>query len=160
MRDSAADLIRVIKAFAAQQQNPGTVYALAQIPEPAAPTPAPPPGRAKDFQVQLNPDGSVTLSWFAENAAISSGAYFVVSRKLPTQAMFTNLGVAPGTSSESRRITFTDATIPASAASAGAQYIVQGFRGTRPGEAGEAITVQFGIDGGGGITSASIKMAA
>ena len=37
---------------------------------------------------------------------------------------------------------------PTSAAAAGAQYIITGQRGTRIGEPSDAITVQFGTDGG------------
>jgi hypothetical protein len=54
---------------------------------------------------------------------------------------------------------FTDATVPASAASQGAQYIVQGFRGTRVGDASDAVVVQFGVDGDG-FATAALKMAA
>jgi hypothetical protein len=160
MKNQVSDLIRQIKAFAELQSNPATVYALAQIPPPAAPTPLPAPGKPTDFSVDLNSDGSVTLSWNSTDSAASSGAFFAISRKLPGQTAFVGVGGAPGSTSESRRASFTDATVPASAASQGAQYIVQGFRGTRMGDACDAITVQFGVDGGGSVASASLKMAA
>lgn len=161
MRSNAADLIRQIKAFAELQSNPNTVYAAAQIPPPAAPVPMPAPGKPTDFAVALNSDGSVALSWASTESAASTGAFFTVSRKLPGQSSFTGIGGAPGTTTESRRSTFTDATVPASAASAGAQYIVQGFRGTRMGEASDAVIVQFGIDGPGmSVNGATLKIAA
>lgn len=160
MRANVADLIRQIKAYAELQSNPATVYAAAQIPPPAAPSPAPAPGKPTDFAVVLNPDGSVTLNWASTDAAASGGAFFTISRKLPGQATFVGLGGAPGTTSESRRAFFTDSTVPASAAGAGAQYIVQGFRGTRAGDPCDAVTVQFGIDGGGGFNNASIAPSA
>lgn len=166
MRSNVSDLIRQIKAFAEISGSPEQVYADAQIPPPAAPSPAPVPGKPSDFNVALNPDGSVTLSWNATNSAASSGAFFNVSRKLPGQSNFVPLGGASGSTAESRRASFTDTTVPASAASAGAQYIVQGFRGTRAGEASDAMVVQFGADGVGvvaaaGSTSANaIKLAA
>lgn len=71
------------------------------------------------------------------------------------------IGGATGTTVESRGGMFTDATVPASAASVGAQYIVQGFRGTRMGQASDAVTVQFGVDDKGGLTTsaATLKMA-
>lgn len=157
----AGDLIRQIKAFAELQANPGTVYAAAQVPPPAAPTPLPAPGKPTEFSVVLNADGSVTLSWLSADSAASTGAFYTISRKLPGQTSFTGIGGAPGSTSETRRPSFTDDTVPASAAGAGAQYIVQGYRGTRFGEASDAITVQFGVDAGGGaFTSASLKMAA
>ena len=158
MRAQVADLIRQIKAYAELQAVPGNVYTAAQIPEPAAPTPAAPPGKPADFLVTLNADGSVTLSWNATNSAASTGAFFTVSRKLPGQTAFVGVGGAPGTTSESRRASFTDATVPASAAGSGAQYIVQGFRGTRSGESSDAVTVQFGVDAGGAFTS--VRLAA
>lgn len=160
MRGQVSDLVRQIKAFAEFQANPAVVYAAAQIPPPAAPAPLPAPGKPTDFAVMLNSDGSVNLSWNSTDAAASTGAFFAVSRKLPGQAAFTGIGGAPGSTSESRRASFTDGTVPASAASQGAQYIVQGFRGTRVGDASDAVTVQFGVDGGGGLASASLKMAA
>ena len=152
MRNQASDLIRQIKAYAELQSNPNAIYATAQIPPPSAPLPIPAPGKPTDFQVVLQSDGSVTLSWTAPESAASTGAFFTISRKLPGQAAFSGIGGAPGSTSESRRCTFTDATIPTSAAGSGAQYIVQGFRGTRVGEASDAVTVQFGVDGGGGLT--------
>lgn len=160
MRDQAADLIAQIKAFAELQSNPAVVYAAAQIPPPAAPTPLPAPGKPTDFSVVLNSDGSVTLSWMSADSAASTGAFFAVSRKLPGQGAFVGIGGAPGSTAETRRPSFTDATVPASAAGQGAQYIVQGFRGTRTGDASDAVTVQFGTDSGGGLASASLKMAA
>lgn len=160
MKNQAANLIAQIKAFADLQASPANVYALAQIPQPAAPTPAPAPGKPTDFSVVLNSDGSVTLSWDSTESAASGGAFFAVMRKLPGQTAFSGIGGAPGATSESRRPSFTDTTVPASAASQGAQYIVQGFRGTRMGEASDAVIVQFGVDAGGGFSSARVKLAA
>lgn len=162
LRASASDLIAIIKGFAENSANPAAVYAAAQIPPPAPPTPVPAPGKPNTFAIALESDGSVTLSWEATNSAASSGAFFTISRKLPGQTAFTSLGGASGTTAESRRCFFTDATIPASAASAGAQYIVQGFRGTRAGTPSDAIIVQFGNDGAtfSSASNAGFKLAA
>jgi hypothetical protein len=72
------------------------------------------------------------------------------------------IGGAPGSTAESRRASFTDSTVPASAASQGAQYIVEGFRGTRGGEASDAVIVQFGMDGLGATSGAvrGVRIAA
>jgi hypothetical protein len=158
MRGQVADLIRQIKAFAELQANPNTVYAAAQIPAPTPPTPLPAPGVPSNFQTILEPDGSITLSWDAANASASTGTFFTISRKLPGQTSFVGVGGAPGITTESRRASFTDSTVPASAAAAGAQYIVQGFRGTRSGEPSDAVTVQFGLGEGGAFTS--VRLAA
>lgn len=160
MRGQAADLIRQIKAFADLQSHPAGVYAAAQIPMPAAPAPQPPPGKPGKLAVNLEPSGAVTLSWEAVDAAAGGGAFFNVTRKLPGQNAFVPVGGAPGSTARSRRMSFTDFTLPASAAGQGAQYIVQGRRGARAGDASEAVTVQFGFDVGGGLANASLKMAA
>jgi len=165
MRRNVSDLIRAIKSFAEQQANPNAIYAIAQIPPPAPPAPLPVPGRPTNIQVTLQPSGAITLSWDAANAAASSGAFYNIYRKLPGQTAFVGVGGAPGTTSTSRRMTFTDGTVPTSAAANGAQYIIQGQRGTQVGESCDAITVQFGVDGGGGFavtgaTGVNLKMAA
>ncbi len=147
LRRSAATLVRQIKAFADAQANPEAVFALAQITPPAPPAPLPPPGKPEDFNVSLNADGSVTLSWTGQGSAVSSGTFYTIYRRLPGQAGYVTVGGSPGTTTERRRASFTDATIPASAASAGVHYIVQGFRGTRSGTASDALVVQFGADG-------------
>ncbi len=168
MRQNASDLIRAIKNYAENQANPDAVYSLAQIPPPSGPTPLPAPGRPTNIEVTLQPNGSVTLSWDAVNAAASSGAFYNIYRKLPGQTAFTGIGGTPGATTQSRRMSFTDATIPTSAAGSGAQYIMQGQRGTLVGDPCDAVVVQFGIDGGGGMvianvggaTNAKLKMAA
>lgn len=156
---SAADLIRVIKGYAEQQADPNSVYSRAQIPPPAAPVPTPAPGKPTNISVGLNSDGSITLGWDADESTASTGAFFEITRKLPGQTAFTNLGGAPGSTSESRRMTFTDATIPTSAAGAGAQYIITGRRGTRWGIPSDAFVVQFGVDGLT-VTGGTLAMAA
>ncbi len=143
----AADLIRVIRGYAEQQADPDVVYALAQIPPQAPRVPATAPGKPDGVIITLNPDGTITLTWAAENSTASTGGFFEIKRKLPGQASFINIGGAPGSTVESRRMFFTDESIPTSAASQGAQYIITGRRGTRVGTPSDAITVQFGVDG-------------
>ncbi len=160
----AADLIRIIKGFAENSANPGAIYALAQIPEPAIPVPATAPGKPDNILVTLEPSGAVTISWDAANSAASSGGFFNVARKLPGQITFTFLTSVPGSTTQSRRCTFTDFSIPTSAAGTGVQYIMQGRRGLLMGTPSDAVTVQFGVDGGGmtvaTLTGAGLKMAA
>lgn len=161
MRNQAAALIRSIKTFAEAQANPDAIYAAAQIPAPLPPAPLPLPGKPTNLAVTLLPSGAITLSWDAENAAASSGAFYNIARKLPGTTNFVSIGGAPGTTAQSRRMSFTDGNIPTSAAASGAQYIIQGQRGTQLGIASDAITVQFGVDGGGlNVTGAMVKLAA
>ncbi|MGD9690305.1 MAG: hypothetical protein AB7K52_14200 [Phycisphaerales bacterium] len=117
------------------------------------------PVLAAQVQIRVKRDNETYVDVLAAPAA--SGAFFNISRKLPG-GNFLPLGGAPGGTPESgRRMFFTDATLPTSAAGEGAQYVIQGFRGTRAGEASDAITVQFGIDGSGAtVTGATLKMAA
>lgn len=163
MRAKAAELIAQIKAYAELQATPATVYAAAQIPQPAAPTPFPAPGVPSNITVGLESSGAVTLSWEASNSAASTGAFFQIYRKLPGQGGFTSIGGAPGSTSESRRPSFTDNTVPTTAAGTGAQYIIQGMRGTTVGIASSAVVVQFGVDGGANFSFSSsegVKLAA
>ena len=161
---NAQDLIRVIKGFAELTADPNVVYSLAQIPPPAVPVPAVAPGKPTNFNITLQSDGSISLTWDATDSTASSGAFFNITRKLPSQTAFTSLGGTSGSTIESRRMTFTDTSVPTSAAGAGAQYIVRGQRGTRIGEPSDAITVQFGTDGGsftaGAHAPATMKIAA
>lgn len=165
-RSQAADLLKTIKAYAENQPDPALTFAAAQIPMPTPPAPLAAPGKPNNFNVTLNSDGSVTLSWDATASSASSGVFFTISRKLPGQGAFAPIGGTAGTTTENRRAFFTDATVPASAAANGAQYIVQGFRGTRAGEQSDAVIVQFGVGGDGAMnvsiasTSPNVKLAA
>jgi hypothetical protein len=166
LRTLVSGAVRSIRTFAEAQTKPDTVYVLAEIDPIAPPTPQPAPGKPEGFSVTLESSGAVTLSWDATDASASSGAFFTVARKLPGQSSFVSIGGAPGSTTDNRRPFYTDETIPASAASAGVQYIVQGRRGSRVGIASDALVVQFGIDGtaGGAFSvggqSTAIRMAA
>lgn len=144
MRGQAADLVRLIKAKAEADNNPN-VYVLAQIPPPSAPTALPAPGKPTDIQITLNPGGSITLSWESTNSAPSSGAFFLVSRRITSGPAATPAFVGIGGTAIRE---FTDDTI--TAGTAGLSYIIQGFRGTRAGTPSDQIAVQFGIGGTGG----------
>ncbi len=140
-RTAVADAIRSIRAFAEQQSNPSAVYAAAQIPSPATPTPMAPPGQPTDFKAQLNSDGSIRLSWKCPNPqGATSTIYFVRRRLANSTGAYTQVGVVGERA-------FVDDTIPSS--SGGASYIVQAQRGTQLGAAGLAFTIQFGVDGPG-----------
>ena len=161
LRSLAASLVAQIKAFADLQANPAAVYSAAQIPEPQPPSPVPAPGQASNVVITLESSGAVTLSWDATNAAASGGAFFNVSRRLPGQSTFVNIGGAPGSTTEARRMSYTDATVPTSAAAAGVQYIITGQRGSTLGAASSVIGVIFGVGGAGAtVTGATLQMAA
>lgn len=160
MVNTVRDLILLIKTTAETKNDPG-IYAIAQIPPPAAPTPATAPGEAQNIIVTLNPGGSLSLSWEASDASASSGAFFSVSRRLggAGQTGFTVIGGAPGATTQQRRPSFTDATLPLGTQTA--TYIIRGQRGTLLGQASEAVTVQFGVGGGTlTVTGGELALAA
>ncbi len=148
MRDLGADYIKTIKAFAATSNNPN-VYALAQVPMPADPSPLGPPGQPTDVSISLTSAGYLSLKWKADNAAPSSGAYFVVQRKLASETSFTTVG-------DSGEKSFVDETVPFGATSAA--YIITPRRGSQTGPASNQVTVQFGVGGAG--SSATLAIAA
>lgn len=161
LRSQLAAIIRSIKTFADASNNPPAVYGLAQIPLPSPPQPLPAPGVASEVLVTLNPGGSITLSWSGEFSAASDGAVYTIARKLPGATTYTLVGVAPGSTTQSRRMTFTDPTVPTSAAAQGVSYIITGQRGQQIGASSTAITVQFGTGGAGAtVTGAGLSMAA
>lgn len=141
-----AECIRSIRTYAENTNNP-TVYQLAQIPAPAAPTPLPPPGQPESFKVLLNPDGSIRILWKSTNSTSSQGSWFAVTRKLFGENSYVGVG------GNSKR-EFTDLTLPAGAD--GASYIVTPFRNGVVGTASQVLTVQFGVGGGGGFAIASV----
>lgn len=141
MRTSAADTLRAIKAFAEAQANPDAVYAIAQIPPPAVPSPRPAPGQPTDFKVSLNPGGSITLKWKCPNPPGTTGTVYHVSRRIGgAESPLTDLGVVGVR-------TYTDDTVPSSAGGMGVVYIVQAQRAELVGEASLPVTVQFGAGG-------------
>lgn len=138
LRAGAGDTIRLIRAFAESSTKPATVYQLAQIPAPAAPSPVPPPAQPTDFRVELDPLGLITLRWKAKNPAGAAGTVYALRRKLAGESQYAFVG-----SAGARR--FTDTTLPAGTAQA--QYIVQGQRAGSVGPQSFPFTVNFGVAG-------------
>ena len=157
LRASAADMVRLVKAFAENTANPDTVYAAAQSPPPAAPTPPPPPGQPTGITVGLNPDGSISLRWRTANAAPTTGVFFSIARRIGISGAYSSIG---GASGGPRGITeFIDDTLPLGTQQA--SYIIQGRRGTQMGTASDAVNVQFGVGGGFAVVGgATLALAA
>lgn len=147
LNDRVRGAVRTIKAFALVSDDPSRVLGLANIPVPAnllstPRTPLAPPTRPDNVSFTLRGDGALTLSWTSRRASTGDGSYFVVRRKLDGQRDFTDIGVAPGSTKESRTISFADATLPQGAT--GASYVIEGRRGHARGEPTAALGVQFG----------------
>lgn len=151
LRARAGETVRLIRAFAEASSNPEAVYSLAQIPPPAQPSPAPPPGTPKNFTVGINSaDGSIELAWKCENPSGTSGTTYVIRRRLTNDEPWAVVDVV----GEKR---WTDTTFTAGPDSV--QYSVFAQRAGRAGEASEILTVNFGR-GGGGFTVAGANMEA
>ena len=157
MRDAAADLIAVIKAYAESKNDPN-IYGLAQIPPPSAPTPAVAPGQPFAFAVTIEPTGALTLSFESENSAASTGGFFIIQRRLGMPGVYTTIGGTPGVGGGGRRNTFTDDTLPGGTPTV--SYIVTPRRGTLVGTSSEAINITFGIGGPPQVSGAMLQMAA
>jgi hypothetical protein len=130
----AGALLTIIKGFAKASTDPEAVYQLAQITGKAPPSPVPAPQQPTIFSARLGGDGSVTIDYIG-NGAI--GTVWQVSRKCAAESTFSFIGNA-----DARTKSFTDTTLPAG--TAGADYQVQGVRGSETGQASFPLTVRFG----------------
>lgn len=133
LRAAGAGDLATIKAFAKSTNNPA-VYTLAQIPAPAAPTPAAPPTMPYDLVADIDNNGDVVLTFKSDNAQSHTGVFFVVRRKLAGQSAFTLVGTS-GVKS------FTDKAIPQGTTSA--VYNITAKRGDLSSPTSENIYVPF-----------------
>jgi hypothetical protein len=143
MVDAGADIIKAIRAKAATTAG---VYELAQLPDPATPTPVNTLGLPHDFKVTLGQDGALTTTFKCANPR-ATGTIYQVFRALNDETVFTYLG---GTGRKS----FVDATVPAGTAKV--MYKVQAVRSTAQGPAA-VLTVLIGV-GAGGQMAASVAV--
>lgn len=143
---AGADIIKNIRAKAANSPNPQTVYDMAQVDPPAPPTPVTDLGTPTDFKVELGQTGAVTTSWKCSNPR-ASGTIYQVWRKLEGEANFTYLG---GTGEKK----FTDETIPAGSATT--TYKIQAARSTAKGP-WAVCQVMFGVSDAGAATAKVVK---
>lgn len=133
MRAAGVALIGRMKSFAKYTQDP-SVYALAQIPEPQAGEPTPPPGVPFDPHVTLRQGGGVIVAFKSVNPGTVGGVTYEVYRQLDGQGEFAYLL----TSGER---TFEDQALPSGTAIA--NYMVRGRRSTNIGPFAEFV-VRFG----------------
>lgn len=139
-----ADMIETIKAFAQFTGNPA-VYTLAQIPPPAPPSAAPPPGTPFDFKVGLLQDGALELKWKCNNPSGTSGTVYEVLRRTGPTGPFAFVG-------SSGLRSFVDDTLQSGSASV--TYRITAVRSTQKGHPAQVL-VSFGV-GGPGITIESV----
>jgi hypothetical protein len=148
MSNSGAAIIEQVRTKA-RSAGPG-VYPLAQIPVPATPAPAGPPGKASDFTAELTERGELNLKWKCANPVGTTGTVYQIWRRdNGGQAIY--LGGC-GTKE------FVDRTIPAGVNSI--VYEIQAVRSTALGP-WATFNVVFGTGGGMSVTETTVpKLAA
>jgi len=139
MEAVASGVLRQIRLKAATAGE--SVYALAAIPVPTAPSRLAPPGQPCDFYVRLDASGALELRWKCKNPAGSTGTIYQVWRKVDGTDGFTHLG-ATGVKC------IIDDTLPAG--SSQVTYQVQAARSTAVGPWATFI-VNLGVSGGGAM---------
>lgn len=135
MAEFGADLIKTIKAFAETTNNPN-VYALANIPAPAAPTPAGAPTAPTALDATMNADGTITLKW---KGLLEARQFFSIWRQLPGQNAPTQIGSIAAKS-------FVDTSVPRGLSQV--VYSVRAHRDTLVSEPSDNIVVYFGAVSG------------
>ena len=118
------------------------IYALADLPIPAIPSPIGAPGKPYGFEAVLLPDGTLEFTWACDNPPRASGTVYTVWRK-KDDGTWQSLGGAG-------QKKFIDTTVPAGVPSV--IYSVQAMRSTGVGVSNE-FTVNFGVASGGGMTA-------
>ena len=82
-RDLARDLVRKIRTYALQQEDPDAVYAAAQIPAPKTPGELPAPAVPTDLNVTLDSQGRAVLKF--ESTRYGSTTWTIERRTVTTQ---------------------------------------------------------------------------
>lgn len=116
-----------------------SVYSLASLPVPSAPSPKPAPGKPTDPKISLDETGLLTLSFKCENPVGTSGTIYQVWRQIGESGTLTYLG---GVGEKK----FVDDTLPAG--STNIVYQVQAVRSTAKGP-WATFNVRFGQGGPG-----------
>ncbi len=136
--------VRVIRAWAFKTSNPN-VYAMAQIPAPADPTPLGPAEQPTDLTTTLTTGGSIELAWQGSRVG---GTSFRIFRSLKNPGAESGPFILIGTSEERR---FTDSTIPTGLQNA--TYYIVAVRSGGASQPSDVSTVYFGSAEGNPVTS-------
>lgn len=137
------DLIKIIRAYAATQNDPN-VYVLAGIPAPSSGSPVPPPGTPTNFEANLLQDGTVKLKWTCTNPPGAGGTIYEVRRRIGAPSATNPLTLIATTGSRE----FTDGTIPPgeSGGADGILYQITAVRSTKRGNPAQ-FTIRIGAGG-------------
>lgn len=137
MNAIGTDLLKIIKAYAAVQNDPN-VYVLAQIPPPGEPTPAPPPSAPTDLAAVMNTNGSIELRW---KGSLAQRQFYSVWRQNEVGGVYDQIG------SVASKV-FLDATCPRGVSQV--SYEVRGHRDSQVSVPCTALVIYFGAVAGGG----------
>lgn len=134
LRDQLAIAVSKIRVFASEAADPNAVYAEADIPPKADPTPAPFPTFPTNVEGEIDNDGNVVVKWTATQV---NGDFWSVWRQLSTGGALALIGT---TASKK----FTDDTVPSGIA--WATYRVKSHRGGDVSESSEPTQILFGVE--------------
>lgn len=137
-----SDLIKTIKAFA-ETSGDNSVYGAAQIPPPAAPTPAGPPVEPTHLAANFLSPFGLGLSW---KGSVAQGAYFGIWRRLGGETNYTLIAT-------SKTKAYDDTTVPAGTQSV--QYYISAHRDEFTVNS-SVLALQFGAGGAGAGAGLSI----
>lgn len=152
LRTLVAEAIKAIR-LKAEATNDPDLYAVAQIPPPALPTPAQPPTKPTNVTFTIEPTGALTLSWTNNPAtpgldSSTVGVIYTIRRRINAEANFTIVGAVPAARAGRRGLTsFTDDTLLRAATNI--QYLIVPQRGTLTGPMSEVFSIRLGVGPGG-----------
>jgi biotin carboxyl carrier protein len=140
LRRTNSNLLRDIRAFALQQEKPDGVYALAQIPAPAAPAPVGPPAAPTELTAGLAiPEGGIEVRWKATQPSGITGVVYKLERALSAGGPFVVVGLTGSKNA-------IDTTIPAGTSAVVYRVIAQ--RGSEVSGGDVTLTIRFGTGPG------------
>ena len=138
-RELARDLVRKIRNFALEQEDPTAVYALAQIPEPKTPGELPKPAVPTDLKVTMNTQGRAVLTF---DSTRYGGTVWTVERRTASTSGQLSPWALAGTTLER---SFTDTHTPSGVASV--HYRVRAERPSGVSNFSSPIVLPFGAGG-------------
>lgn len=153
LRGLGGPAIAAIRAFAEGSEDPASVYALAQIPPRADPTPAPPPEIPTDITAAVLGDGTIRIRWKAPQPSPGAEVFTQVKRRLNGAGPFLLLG-------DTGAKTLVDSTVPAGTHKV--EYMCIAKRGEQQSDPSQPISLLLGVPGDGeqGAGEGGLSLAA
>jgi hypothetical protein len=140
---AVASILKQIRAKA-DLAGPG-IFALANVPPNATPSPIGAPGTPSNFKIELQQSGAVTLKFKCKNPAGSTGIQYNIRRRVNGGGSSAFVGIG-----QTGIKSWTDATIPAGSTSV--TYEITASRSTSVGSPA-FFDVNFGLSASGEMTA-------